>query len=256
MQIRTEGMHSHFQTVFGLKANQAAVKNSRLAVTNLELLAQDSLVKDLNWLSEAERVRYHSINSASRQKQYLAGHYSIRRIACSMFQCSTSNWDYHQAASNIRFLRSASPEDWPDLHVSISHSGKWLAAAVSLSPIGIDIEGYGKSRNWLAIARHIFSEGEIAHLEACESGELEQYFYLYWTMKESSAKQYGLGLKKHDTRRLRPVALVETDNRTGDILHSWQCPEYVLSVSLDEKQNIEIDGLHLPAHHRMWRNLI
>ncbi|HNV83612.1 MAG TPA: 4'-phosphopantetheinyl transferase superfamily protein [Arenimonas sp.] len=248
-------MHSNFQTVFGLKANQAAVKNSRLAVANLELLAQDSLIKDLNWLSEAERVRYHSISSVSRKRQYLAGHYSIRRLASSMFQCSASNWDYHQAASNIRFLRSALPE-LPDLHVSISHSGKWLAAAVSQSPIGIDIEGYGKSRNWLAIARHIFSEDEIVHLEACESGELEQYFYLYWTMKESSAKQYGLGLKKHDTRRLRPVALVETDNRTGDILHSWQCPEYVLSVSLDEKQNIEIGGLQLPAHHRMWRNLI
>ncbi len=248
-------MHSNFQTVFGLKANQAAVKNSRLAVANLELLAQDSLIKDLNWLSEAERARYHSIKSVPRKEQYLAGHYSIRRLASGMFQCSTSNWDYQQAASNIRFLRSASPE-FPDLHVSISHSGNWLAAAVSPSPIGIDIEGYGKSRNWLAIARHIFSESEIAHLEACGPEELEQCFYLYWTMKESSAKQYGLGLKKQDTRRLRPVALVETEKETGDILHSWQCPEYVLSVSLDEKLNIEIDGLQAHAHHRIWRNLI
>ncbi len=226
---------------------------TRLRVASLEEAAADPNSADLTWLSPDEWSYFQAINSASRKAQYLAGHYLIRKVASQWFGNSPHDWNYHRALSNIRLLKSVT-SDIPQLNVSITHSGKWLAVAVSTAPVGIDIECFGKSRNLMSIARHMFSDAEIKRLEICDPLEFEHCFYLYWTLKESAAKQYGEGLRRSVTRLNSPVGYVEGGVVPEHILRTWLCPDYVLAVSGIGAEPINILGLQQPARYQTWRN--
>ncbi|WKE64004.1 hypothetical protein PVT67_09860 [Gallaecimonas kandeliae] len=123
----------------------------------------------------------------------------------------------------------------PEAFVSLSHSGPWLAAAVALAPVGIDIE-QPKAKRPL---------GEMAAL----LGWPEEGFYGNWCAYEAAVKawgaellpgelQWGRGELRHQSLgqlqlyRLRsplPLAIV----CTGKMRPRWQNPmlmkaEYLL----------------------------
>jgi 4'-phosphopantetheinyl transferase len=82
------------------------------------------------------------------------------------------------------------------LSFNISHSGDWIACAVSAGdPVGVDIEKTGTGRDVMRLARRFFHADEIADLERLEDeAELRQRFYDYWTLKEAAVKARGLPL--------------------------------------------------------------
>ena len=76
----------------------------------------------------------------------------------------------------------------PQLHTSISHSGDWVAAMVDAHPIGIDIE-VPRRRNWGALGRQAFSDGDLAWLNAApDTLTLQHRFYTLWTLREAAYK--------------------------------------------------------------------
>lgn len=82
----------------------------------------------------------------------------------------------------------------PDVYFNISHSGQYLAGAVSTcSFIGIDIERI-KPIDFDCID-FFMSEKEIAHFKEIQLLEEKlDYFYKIWTLKEAYAKMLGMGL--------------------------------------------------------------
>ncbi|MGH8105198.1 MAG: 4'-phosphopantetheinyl transferase family protein, partial [Arenimonas sp.] len=140
----------------------------------------------------------------------------------------------------------------PELYVSLSHSGDWIAAAISVSAIGIDIETYGKQRDFIAIASHVFSEPETSLLKSLAPDRLNRQFYLYWTLKECVAKQYGDGLKFEVSRAHTFIPATEPVKAT---IFSWQCPEYVLALAGKANLDIETVGLCQPAEQLRWQNV-
>ncbi len=76
------------------------------------------------------------------------------------------------------------------MHFSLSHSENLVACAVSLSPVGVDIQ---KERPYVdAVARRVFSEEEYAFLQGCENKE--KAFCSLWAKKEAVAKRTGGGI--------------------------------------------------------------
>lgn len=74
-------------------------------------------------------------------------------------------------------------------HISISHSYKYVACAVTLQgTLGLDIEHH-KTRDFCAIANYAFGQGEC---EAVKFGG-EDAFYRIWTLREAMAKATGDG---------------------------------------------------------------
>ena len=132
----------------------------------------------LNWLSDCELARYQSITSLNRKRQFLAGHFLIRKIASRVFSNLPRDFTFYRDAQNLRRLKCNIAAQ-PDLYVSISHSGDWIAAAISHAPIGIDIETFSKQRDFIAIAKHVFSAAEVSCLESCCNEDLKKTFYLY-----------------------------------------------------------------------------
>lgn len=80
------------------------------------------------------------------------------------------------------------------LHISISHSGPWMACVISPSDIHacIDLEDLNQQRNHHIIADHYFDDQEKTFVK--NSGIMA--FYKIWTAKEAIAKFHGKGLSE------------------------------------------------------------
>lgn len=206
----------------------------------------------LTWLTDDERIRYQSISSSQRQQQFLAGHYLARKMAARFHGNFVEDWIYSVDDNNQRRLKCRL-SGLPELYVSLSHSGNWIAAGVSLSAIGIDIETYAKQRDFIAIASHVFSQAETNLLKSLAPDRLNRQFYLYWTLKECVAKQYGAGLKFEVSRAHASIPAVAATAS----LFSWQCPEYVLAMAGRENADSDIETLGLcePAEQLCWQNV-
>ena len=81
------------------------------------------------------------------------------------------------------------------LDFNVSHSGDWLACAVTAgTAVGLDVECCDAGRDVMKLARRFFQAGEIAVLEACSEVEQTARFYAYWTLKEARIKAQGEAL--------------------------------------------------------------
>lgn len=78
------------------------------------------------------------------------------------------------------------------LGLSISHSGPWVAAAVSACrPLGLDIEQTGAASNPDELAE-LLTPDEAAWLAALPEGSLSGHpFWTVWTLKEALGKYQG-----------------------------------------------------------------
>ncbi|MBE0638778.1 MAG: 4'-phosphopantetheinyl transferase superfamily protein [Bacteroidales bacterium] len=89
-----------------------------------------------------------------------------------------------------------------NLHFNVSHSGSWIVAAFSEKIVGIDIERVKKAN--LEVAHRYFSEEEVFFLDQIEESAKDEWFFKFWTIKESYLKAVGTGL----TRPLSSFAVV------------------------------------------------
>ncbi|MFD4024195.1 4'-phosphopantetheinyl transferase family protein [Streptomyces sp. NPDC058576] len=79
----------------------------------------------------------------------------------------------------------------PDLHFSLSHSGRWVVCATSGKRIGVDIEHVDAGTRDIA---HRFTPDEHAYVAAAPPAERARRLIQIWTLKESYLKCVGSGL--------------------------------------------------------------
>ena len=92
-------------------------------------------------------------------------------------------------------------KDYPDIFISISHSGPYVACAFGDKPVGVDIEMWKEHRQWRRIVDKLhprerewirgFCGGEITE----KTKEPVQAFCDLWVRKESFLKAIGEGLR-------------------------------------------------------------
>lgn len=80
--------------------------------------------------------------------------------------------------------------DYAGPELSLSHSGEYVACALSDRPVGIDIQIMRPYRE--GIAHRYFAPSELARLEEAQDKTIA--FYELWTAKESLIKAAGLSL--------------------------------------------------------------
>lgn len=87
------------------------------------------------------------------------------------------------------------------LAFNLSHSGDWLACAVSAgTPVGVDLEYCDTGRDVVKLARRYFLDFEVAALEGLPEVQRRDRFYDYWTLKEAWIKARGLTIAQELTR--------------------------------------------------------
>ncbi len=77
------------------------------------------------------------------------------------------------------------------VHFNLSHSGRYVACAISDVPVGIDIEAEGENLDLLAT---VTMPEERDAFSCVPEGEREALFCRMWTAKESYMKAVGLGM--------------------------------------------------------------
>lgn len=166
------------------------------------------------WLTAGEDLRLQGIVAALRRRQYLAGHWLLRTMASEAQGSEPEAWRFESDEDPRPRLRHA---DGRLLWASLSHSGGQLAAAIAPAPVGLDLERPRKSRDYLAIARFLFSPDEADQVEAAEAGtSREQCFHLFWALKEARGKRGGEGLQPSQARR---VSALPAGHDTAEAWH-------------------------------------
>lgn len=77
-----------------------------------------------------------------------------------------------------------------NVHFNISHSGVYVACAVSDNPIGVDIQKIGEYN--FDIAKRVCNINELKQVE--KSWDKASEFTKLWTQKEAVLKMYGIGI--------------------------------------------------------------
>lgn len=80
--------------------------------------------------------------------------------------------------------------NYENIHFNLSHSGNYVACAISDSKIGVDIE-YNDPTIDLDIAKNFFYNDEYTQIMNSDNPSNE--FFKYWVLKESYMKYTGLG---------------------------------------------------------------
>ena len=131
----------------------------------------------------------------------------------------------------------------PDVHFNISHSGQYLAGAVSTcSFIGIDIEQI-KPIDFDCID-FFMSEKEIAHFKELQLLEEKlDYFYIIWTLKEAYSKMLGMGL--HMTLTEISLDNQQIKSTCKDVFCHSKMVDNLYRLSLICSQEMNINIVHI-----------
>ncbi|MBC3919843.1 4'-phosphopantetheinyl transferase superfamily protein [Undibacterium sp. CY18W] len=151
-----------------------------------------SLIEDrelacyISWLGPTELQRYQRFVRPERQRQFLLGRILLRQSLSQLLDVPVSALQLTECPGNAPQL------DFPvcpDLGFSLSHSGNWVACALSASTrLGLDIELLNPDRDFSALALHAFDAAENAWLQQQDAGNRMHDFYRLWTSREAHIK--------------------------------------------------------------------
>jgi 4'-phosphopantetheinyl transferase len=201
------------------------------------LLAEYQAVAGAHTLSPDEQSRVESITSATRRQQFLAGRWLARTLLCETFGSMPAGWRI-----------SADPQRKPCVlnhfaHISIAHSGDYVACALADEAVGIDLERISVRRPVVDMAQWVCSVEEQHVLAALNGDGVHVQFTRMWTRKEARLKQSGLPF---DTAALRNIRTMPADLCTADG-GTWTFVQQGVVVSLAAHG---LEHLHTgwPAH--------
>lgn len=163
------------------------------------------------WLSASERARLDAITAPGRRAQFLAGRWCTRQLLADEYGGDASrDWSLAAGAQEPpRLLRSPLSNA---LCVAISHSGDWVACAVSSQPVGLDIEAPPRrERDVAALAHAVCTPREQARLSALAGADRQAHFLVVWTLKEAWLKQRIEGVSPGRLAALHTQAAAITD---------------------------------------------
>ena len=198
------------------------------------------------WLSADERLRYSELSTAAGRHRYLAAHWLARRALAAFTAVDACCWRLHRSPAGRPLAARLDGLSAP--HISLTHSGRLVACAVSNLPVGIDLEMPVHRRDLLAMAGMVCNESERRHLAALDEPGQADSFYRYWTLKEAWLKRDGNGIDPDRMRRLQ----AERTERGGNA-RTWQSEEAWLAVAVDDVARLELESAGTFRPTGSWR---
>lgn len=213
----------------------------RFAVQTCEaLLADWQSSTDGGALSQDEDLRVQAIASVGRRQQFLAGRWLARTMLCDALGGAPTDWRITADA-----LTKPQVLDHP-VHISIAHSGGFVACAMAAVAVGIDVERVNNRRSVSDMAQLVCSDAEQLALRALPPDAASHAFHCMWTRKEARLKQRGLPFGMAE---LRTIQTTSCDSE-GATVGTWCCTPlgWVLSLAAQDLQHLHA---RWPAHWRV-----
>lgn len=140
--------------------------------------------------------------------------------------------------------RGAARYDGDAVHLSLSHSGNLLAAALATCAVGVDVE-WPRPRACVRQAQRLFTSAESRYLQALKPADHEAGFYALWTLKEALAKAASIGMWEAlrgtefdlPTGRCR----VPASSHTWSCLHARSAHGWHLAIALKDAHPLSVE---------------
>ncbi|MCR5504770.1 MAG: 4'-phosphopantetheinyl transferase superfamily protein [Elusimicrobiaceae bacterium] len=148
------------------------------------IVKTDETPKAEDFLTTFEYNQYQQFNVDKRAAEWLAGRYAVKKLATEFFNLPMLKMQVRNTQYGVPVLRA---EGGNHLTISVSHSGEYAAAAISLTSdlIGIDVEKIEpRTETW---AKEFFHDEEILENTPSFLTEL-------WAKKEAVLKLLQIGL--------------------------------------------------------------
>lgn len=143
-------------------------------------------------LGSDERERAARLRFQHDRQRFIAAHGVLRELLGRYLQRSPSQPSY---VYNAAGKPSLAPAFGGWLSFNLSHSADCALIALAANvDVGVDIEAIRALRDYADIARHCFTQAEIAQLNRLPSHLYAVTFLSFWTRKEAYLKALGVGL--------------------------------------------------------------
>ena len=189
------------------------------------------------WLAPGERARLAVTADPRRQRQFLAARWLARLLLSHATGAPASSWTLDAGEAAPPSVRGPHP-----MHVSIAHSGEWVACACAAVPVGIDIEQVRAGRDVHGLATLSCTPSEQRLLDGAP--DAVALFHELWTVKESWLKRRGEGLAPSRLVQLDAQPAADGQSRT------WQGEGWWLALCADARPCWWSPE---PAPGRRWR---
>ncbi|WGG51932.1 4'-phosphopantetheinyl transferase family protein [Rugamonas sp. DEMB1] len=167
-----------------------ATSSAQLFLVDSVNVDDAALAKSSAWLSAGEAARYRGFVRPHRQRQFLIGRTLLRMALAELLGCAPEALLFEQLAGRApRLLKPAPGKGGAAPGFSISHSGQWVACAVSAdTALGLDIEVLDPARDIDALAEHAFDDATHARWRAAAPAQRMAQFYRLWSEREARLK--------------------------------------------------------------------
>jgi 4'-phosphopantetheinyl transferase len=151
---------------------------AHVAVGRVAALLQQ-IPRSPDWLSTSEQQRVAGMDKPARRDQFLASRWQARQLLAQAVGGEAAEW-------RLVARPDAPPavDGHDGLHLSVSHSGDWVACALAESALGLDLEAPQRQRDIPGLIALCCTPKEQALLGADAAA-----FYELWTVKESWLKR-------------------------------------------------------------------
>lgn len=162
-----------------------------LWMVDADVVADADLQRYRGWLTDSEMARHQRFVRAQRQRQFIVGRVLLRAALGRVLGVPPQDIRLEEQVGKAPRM-TAPPVIGAAPGFSISHSGRWVACAVSAqTALGLDIELRDASRDLAALAAQAFDVDEMVQwtrLAALSGDERTDGFYRLWSEKEARFK--------------------------------------------------------------------
>ncbi|HEX9046797.1 MAG TPA: 4'-phosphopantetheinyl transferase superfamily protein, partial [Verrucomicrobiae bacterium] len=143
-------------------------------------------------LSSTERAQLERFQVRQDQLRFLAGRGLLRIFLGAHLKVPAPAVELHYTSAGKPFV--SVPKGAPQLHFNVSHSGEWVAIALSFrTEVGVDLEVVRPSDDLETVARQVFPPTALRAWLQSDSANSLTAFYQAWTRHEAALKALGQG---------------------------------------------------------------
>jgi 4'-phosphopantetheinyl transferase len=169
---------------------------ARFWMVDADSVTEDMLLRCRGWLSAGEAARHERFVRARRQRQFVVGRGLLRTALGGLLGVAPQDVHLEEQDGKAPRLAGAGAQDGlPGF--SITHSGRWVACAVSAdSALGVDIEMKTPGRDFAALAQQAFDAAALARWDkmgALPETQRVDGFYRLWSEGEARFKLGSTG---------------------------------------------------------------
>lgn len=145
-------------------------------------------------LDELEHGRYTGYRREIDQLRFLTGRAMIRGVAAALLDVAPATVTLDSSCFDCGKPHGKPTIVGSTLEVSVSHSGDWIALAVTDgAPVGVDVEEV-RAAEVDDLAGMAFSPAEQTAFGAVPAADRRGAFFTYWSRKEAVLKVTGKGM--------------------------------------------------------------